>query len=97
MLDLTRKMLKNEYVYILDCDSETFVWMGKRSLPGHRKVGMAIARKLMDEMDRPAHADIAPQVPHLSFFSSSLPVVLLSFRSVFFCPSHSLIGGLFWC
>ena len=109
VLDLSKTLLNDAYVYILDCDSETFVWMGRRSKPAHRKVfflsllspslpffshhffsflffylfhyffdltlkgkvGMVLARRLMDDMERPPWGDKNPHVKLSlsSFFS----------------------------
>jgi hypothetical protein len=62
ILDLSKKLFKETDVYILDCDTEVFVWMGSRSKIPHRKVGMALSRRLMNDPDRPAWASQTPQV-----------------------------------
>lgn len=51
--NLSKFMLKSEYVYILDCLSEIFIWEGSKSTQSLKKMGKRIAMKLEENDKRP--------------------------------------------
>ncbi|KAL3854898.1 hypothetical protein ACJMK2_014134 [Sinanodonta woodiana] len=42
-------MLKSDEIFVFDYGSELYVWQGKTVKPGHRKIGMKLARQLWDK------------------------------------------------
>ncbi|KAK3605398.1 hypothetical protein CHS0354_036306 [Potamilus streckersoni] len=43
------EMLKSDEIFVFDFGSELYVWQGKTVKPGHRKIGMKLARQLWDK------------------------------------------------
>tara|TARA_R110002050_G_scaffold290051_1_gene443334 strand:+ start:253 stop:1035 length:783 start_codon:yes stop_codon:yes gene_type:complete len=68
--NLSKSLLNDKYVYIVDCDTELFVWMGKSSSSKHRKIGMALARKMMSEDER---EDWCPSTPIIVYSGAEMP------------------------
>ncbi|PFX31861.1 Protein flightless-1-like [Stylophora pistillata] len=50
---LSTKMLENKNVYILDCHSEIFVWIGRKSARLVRAAAMKLSQELYTMIDRP--------------------------------------------
>ncbi|KAN0035550.1 hypothetical protein ACTA71_004830 [Dictyostelium dimigraforme] len=50
--------LKTEFCYILDCETELYVWLGKSSANDQRNVAMANAMDLLHEDNRPSWTPI---------------------------------------
>lgn len=55
---LKRGLLTSNRVFVLDCDSEIFVWKGSASSIKERAAMMTIAENLRGSGDRPAHATV---------------------------------------
>lgn len=53
---LTQSLLDTRHVYILDCNSELFVWLGKRSTRLVRAAALKLCQELLCMIHRPAHA-----------------------------------------
>ncbi|CAH3013556.1 unnamed protein product [Porites evermanni] len=53
---LTTKMLETKNVYILDCHSEIFVWIGRKSARLVRAAAMKLSQELYTMIDRPSFA-----------------------------------------
>jgi hypothetical protein len=57
---LTKELLETNYCYILDADTEIFMWSGKSSLGALRKSALEFAKKaLNDNPKRPKWSQIA--------------------------------------
>ncbi|XP_077526880.1 FLII actin remodeling protein isoform X2 [Haemaphysalis longicornis] len=53
---LTQSLLDTKHVYILDCNSELFVWLGKRSTRLVRAAALKLCQELLCMIHRPVHA-----------------------------------------
>lgn len=51
-------MLVSDDCFILDADSEIFVWVGKGATPAERKESMIYAQKYLTEKKKPSHTPI---------------------------------------
>eukprot|EP01102_Stenamoeba_stenopodia_P022186 TRINITY_DN9158_c0_g1_i1.p1 TRINITY_DN9158_c0_g1~~TRINITY_DN9158_c0_g1_i1.p1 ORF type:complete len:1553 (-),score=515.25 TRINITY_DN9158_c0_g1_i1:131-4789(-) len=70
---LNWNMLNTKHAYILDAESEVFVWLGKQSSKLERTVANALAQKFM-QFDRPSFT------PLIKFYETAEP---MSFRQKF--------------
>ena len=55
---LTRDVLETKGVYILDCHSELYVWIGRRCPKLLKSPAMKLCLELKSLMSRPGHAHI---------------------------------------
>ncbi|XP_065899983.1 protein flightless-1 homolog [Dysidea avara] len=55
---LIKDLLNTRHVYIIDCYSELFVWVGKRSERLVRAAALRLAQELCDLLERPAVATV---------------------------------------
>ncbi|GAB6020266.1 hypothetical protein CHUAL_002984 [Chamberlinius hualienensis] len=53
---LRQKLLKSSNVYILDCNSDVFVWIGRKSARLVRAAALKLAQELCIMLERPEHA-----------------------------------------
>lgn len=53
---LVQKLLDSKNVYILDCSSDIFVWLGKKSTRLVRAAALKLCQELLCMMHRPQHA-----------------------------------------
>jgi hypothetical protein len=51
--DLSRSLLNSEKIYILDCETEIFIWIGKKSTRVTKLVGMQLLLQFLQYYDRP--------------------------------------------
>ncbi|KAB1227744.1 Villin-1, partial [Morella rubra] len=71
---LTKKMLEADKCYLLDCGTEIFVWMGRKSSVSERKISISAAEDFLRSQDRSTGT-------HLTFLTEGLESAI--FRSYF--------------
>eukprot|EP01132_Coremiostelium_polycephalum_P008291 gene8291-10187_t len=47
-----KEILNTKFVYVLDCDAEIFIWVGKESSSSQRKMGVKVAMALFNQPQR---------------------------------------------
>lgn len=55
---LTPEILQSKHVYLLDCWTDVFIWLGKKSTRLVRAAAAKLSHELYTMMDRPAHAGL---------------------------------------
>ena len=51
---LTKELLESTETYILDCETEMFIWVGKNSLWENKAGGLMLAEDILTMFERPA-------------------------------------------
>lgn len=56
---LTQNVLNSDYVYILDCTSDLFLWMGKKANRILKLAGQKVSNELLNMITRPDYTTIS--------------------------------------